>query len=84
MTAIRELQLYSSSSKITGSLYSFLRKMKHSLLKKTDKLIDICFQICKAMEYLEEHNVIHRDLAARNCLVGENNVVKVSDFGLAR
>ena len=25
-----------------------------------------------------------RDLAARNCLVGENHVVKVADFGLAR
>ena len=25
-----------------------------------------------------------RDLAARNCLVGENNRVKVADFGLSR
>ena len=25
-----------------------------------------------------------RDLAARNCLVGENHVVKVADFGLSR
>lgn len=26
----------------------------------------------------------YRDLAARNCLVGENHLVKVADFGLAR
>ena len=25
-----------------------------------------------------------RDLAARNCLVGENHLVKVADFGLSR
>jgi len=25
-----------------------------------------------------------RDLAARNCLVGENHLIKVADFGLAR
>ena len=30
------------------------------------------------MAYLERHNYIHRDLAARNCLVGSENVVKVS------
>ena len=26
----------------------------------------------------------YRDLAARNCLVGENDLVKVADFGLSR
>ena len=36
------------------------------------------------MSYLEEHSYIHRDLAARNILVGEGNVCKVADFGLAR
>lgn len=25
-----------------------------------------------------------RDLAARNCLVGTNNIVKISDFGMSR
>ena len=36
------------------------------------------------MAYLEEHSYIHRDLAARNILVGEANVCKVANFGLAR
>ena len=36
------------------------------------------------MAYLEEHSYIHRDLAARNILVGDGNVCKVADFGLAR
>ncbi|KAL5017462.1 hypothetical protein ScPMuIL_007051 [Solemya velum] len=36
------------------------------------------------MEYLECKRFIHRDLAARNVLVGDNNLVKISDFGLAK
>ena len=36
------------------------------------------------MSYLEIVNFVHRDLRAANILVGENNEVKVADFGLAR
>ena len=36
------------------------------------------------MKYIEEQRYIHRDLAARNILVGDNLVVKIGDFGLAR
>lgn len=40
--------------------------------------------VCEAMEYLESNNFVHRDLAARNVLVSEDNVAKVSDFGLTK
>ncbi|ETN77905.1 hypothetical protein NECAME_10721 [Necator americanus] len=30
-----------------------------------------------------EQIIIHRDVAARNCLIGKNDVAKISDFGLS-
>lgn len=36
------------------------------------------------MAYLEANNFVHRDLAARNVLVSEDNIAKVSDFGLTK
>lgn len=51
---------------------------------KLPQLIDMAAQIAAGMAYLESQNYIHRDLAARNVLVGDNNIVKIADFGLAR
>lgn len=68
---------------VNGSLLEYLHKdnggaitMKH--------LIDMAAQICDGLRYLESHQYIHRDVRAANILVGENNNVKVADFGLAR
>eukprot|EP00795_Rhopilema_esculentum_P014058 gene14058-5043_t len=41
-------------------------------------------QIACGMEYLSSKGIVHRDVAARNILVGENKVLKISDFGLSR
>jgi fyn-related kinase len=66
-----------------GSLLEFLQGPVGKKLEFT-VLVDISAQIADGMAYLEEKNFIHRDLAARNILVGENNDVKIADFGLAR
>ncbi|CAL1532203.1 unnamed protein product [Lymnaea stagnalis] len=66
-----------------GSLLDYLRNDRNRLIT-LPLLIDMASQVASGMAYLESKNFIHRDLAARNILVGENNIVKVADFGLAR
>ena len=52
-------------------------------LDHTEQL-HISKQIASGMTYISEAGYVHRDLATRNCLVAENLLVKISDFGLTR
>ncbi|XP_020940268.1 tyrosine-protein kinase Fer isoform X2 [Sus scrofa] len=65
-----------------GDFLSFLRKKKDEI--KLKQLVKFSLDAASGMSYLESKNCIHRDLAARNCLVGDNNVLKISDFGMSR
>lgn len=70
-----------------GCLLFWLQKQQESSLTCSfrRRLELFSFQICDAMDYLESKLIIHRDLAARNCLIDDDaNLVKVSDFGMAR
>uniref|UniRef100_A0A8D3DSR5 Tyrosine-protein kinase receptor n=1 Tax=Scophthalmus maximus TaxID=52904 RepID=A0A8D3DSR5_SCOMX len=48
------------------------------------QMLHIAQQIASGMVYLASQHFVHRDLATRNCLVGENLLVKIGDFGMSR
>lgn len=69
-----------------GDLHEFLisNSPNEGKYLSQQEFLFISLQIAEGMEYLSNHHYVHRDLAARNCLVGEELIVKISDFGLSR
>ena len=52
-------------------------------LLSIDRVIEIGFKCCRALEYAMRQGVIHRDVKPGNILVSHGTEIKVSDFGTA-
>lgn len=46
--------------------------------------LHLSWQPASGLAYLASRRLLHMDIAARNCLVGKDNLVKISDFGMTK
>jgi eukaryotic-like serine/threonine-protein kinase len=56
---------------------------KHDNLLPVNKIVEIIFKCCKALDYAHRHGVIHRDIKPANILRAKDTDIKISDFGAA-
>jgi tRNA A-37 threonylcarbamoyl transferase component Bud32 len=50
---------------------------------RIEEVIQISWQVCRALEHAHKHNITHHDIKPGNIIVKRNNRAKVTDFGLA-
>lgn len=49
-----------------------------------DEIFIILKQICDALSYAHKLNIIHRDIKPANIMINKDNMIKITDFGIAK
>ena len=65
-----------------GNLFQLISKEKSGL--DESKAFDYFIQVVNAVYYLHNNNIIHSDIKPENILIGNDNKIKLCDFGWAK
>jgi serine/threonine-protein kinase len=63
------------------NLSSIIHKKK---ILSIQDVIDYSKQICRGLRYAHGQNIVHRDIKPHNILVDKENIVRLTDFGIAK
>lgn len=66
---------------VEGSTLEYYAEVDHLL--PINRVAEIIYKCCKAMEYAQSQGVIHRDLKPANILLRGETDIKIADFGAA-
>ena len=84
---------FQEAYKRKGNLYlvfEFVEKNLLELLQEHPQGLEpnlirhLIYQLCKAIKYMHDQNIIHRDVKPENLLITDNMELKLCDFGFAR
>lgn len=68
-----------------GDLSELLQRQKRRRSYMPQKrVLNIFWQICKAITYCHDNKTLHRDIKSQNIFLMKSGVVKVGDFGIAK
>jgi serine/threonine protein kinase len=63
---------------------TLLQKVKQQPPMALDDVLEIICHVCEALSHAHAKGIIHRDIKPSNIMIGNDQEVKVTDFGLAR
>jgi serine/threonine protein kinase len=68
---------------LRGNLSEFLYGKSKRTFTSEEKF-KLVLQISDALRYLKEQHIIHRDIKCLNILLGDNDEIRVCDFGISK
>ena len=68
-----------------GDLDNYTRSLYNKQKYIDDNFVDnVLSQVTEGIHYLHKNKIIHRDIKTSNILVFENNLFKITDFGISK
>ena len=67
----------------SGDLFNYIKVERIGDPLDFESKLSFIRNICSGMEYLHNRKIIHRDLKLENILISDNNIAKITDFGIS-